>query len=510
MAYRFAAAPSSGETVTLFGQVYTVEGIDAFAVTWPGAGQLTGMTCGISVGFRPGADPSQDQIIIADECDGGGEDIAILTGVDPVTFQPNLTVTTASYLVDAGDGGRDAAGVEWINDVDTGLGLDANYRSSLGVTFQVVGRDADGIVFGSNQSGFSDTDNHQDNYKGIAGCKNAKDDSATRYYYGGVDTDTGGHFAVSAFDIAAGAWASDHSIHLDGIGVPDDLAQPDRALRGLAFDGYYTYALVKQPGVDENWLYRFNGAIPDPPAGSDAAHPDASPLGAQLDSTPGLAWSSGSSRADRTGIACGRNVNIGGVWLPTFYVLADNFLYTLKPYEPPVQGHPDPGFDAPGAWCFFQFNGAGTGGVSGSQGFITHPGGGGQGGTLGPCASLSLTAGTAYTVSVDRNYTALGGSAVAELWVGTDPALSGGGDYPGTGSGTMILKDDCWAPACGSTGGFAPMPVDGGVGNPWTAPGGSVWYVLKVSGWGPGAAQTVDFDNATVEAPPKVSDWMLY
>jgi len=107
---------------------------------------------------------------------------------------------------------------------------------------------------------------------------------------------------------------------------------------------------------------------------------------------------------------------------------------------------------------------------------------------------------------------------VAELWVGEDPALAGGADYPGDVAGTMILKDDCWGSSCGSTGGFTPMPRDGGaVGNPWTYYAsdwvdGRVWFVLKVSGWGPGTAQTVEFDNATVDMliPPAVSDWSLY
>jgi hypothetical protein len=121
-------------------------------------------------------------------------------------------------------------------------------------------------------------------------------------------------------------------------------------------------------------------------------------------------------------------------------------------------------------------------------------------------------------VTVDRNFTVLGPSAVAELWVGGDPAAYGGGDYPGStpDGGVNILKDDCWGGGgCGTTGGFGAMPQGPGVGNPWTYTasawtGGNVWYVLKVSGWGPGSSQTVDFDNASVQGVLDVSDWMLY
>lgn len=181
---------------------------------------------------------------------------------------------------------------------------------------------------------------------------------------------------------------------------------------------------------------------------------------------------------------------------------------------------PDPGFDDPGAWAFHQFNGGGTGGVALSAGFITHPGGGGQGGTLSqeiPTSGPgSLASGNCYLISVNRSFVSLGGSAVAEFWVGEDPALAGGGDYPGDVAGTMILKDDCWGSSCGSTGGFHPMPVDGGGGNPWPYNSGDwvdgrVWFVLKVSGWGPGTAQTVEFDNADVDLTScPVSDWSLY
>jgi hypothetical protein len=182
----------------------------------------------------------------------------------------------------------------------------------------------------------------------------------------------------------------------------------------------------------------------------------------------------------------------------------------------------DPGFDNPAEWTFAQFNSGGSGSVSGSQASITHPGGGGQGGILydeiPTGGSASLVDGNAYDVNVDRNFAALGPSAVAELWVGGDPSAYGGGDYPGStpDGGANILKDDCWGGGgCGATGGFAPMPQGPGVGNPWTYTasawtGGQVWYVLKVSGWGPGSAQTVDFDNASVWGTLDVSDWMLY
>jgi hypothetical protein len=191
------------------------------------------------------------------------------------------------------------------------------------------------------------------------------------------------------------------------------------------------------------------------------------------------------------------------------------------PFSAQTQPLVDPDFDNPGAWTFHQFNGGGIGGLSAGVGFITHPGGGGQGGTLsdeiptsGPGA---IASGNCYFAIVDRNYVSLGPSAVAELWVGEDPALAGGADYPGNVAGTMILKDDCWSFACGSTGGFFPMPIDGGAGGPWPYNSGDwldgrVWFVLKVSGWGPGTSQTVEFDNASVDLTscPAVSDWSLY
>jgi len=172
----------------------------------------------------------------------------------------------------------------------------------------------------------------------------------------------------------------------------------------------------------------------------------------------------------------------------------------------------DPTFDSPGVWSFLNFNGGGTGGVAGGIGSITHPGGGGMGGILFQTAPVAnLVPGNTYTVTVERNYTALGASGVAELHVGGDPTQYGGGDYPGgaPGGSAMVLKDDCWGTACGTTGGFAPMPQDGGVGNPLSYPGGSVYYVLKVSSWGPGP-QTVEFDSASVNGVLDVADWMLY
>jgi len=500
MAYRFEAAPVTGETITLFGQLYSVNGVNVMTEAWQGAGGLEN-NCGMAVGFRQGADPSLDEIYLSDECDSGGEDIAILTGVDPVTFQPSAAVTTSSYIVNAAAGGNDPSGIEWITDSGT-----MNFRVPLGVSFQMIALDASGIPY-ADYSTTSDSGDYM-SYKGIGACKNAKDASATRMYYGGV-IGAPDHFAVGAFDLTTNSFVNGNSILLDGIGTPDtEPSVNDRALRELAFDGYYFYALVKQPGVDENWLYRYS-SMPDPPGTGDFVHPE-TPLGVQLDSTPGLAWTT-ANRADRTGIACGRNVNIGGTWWPTFYVLADQYLYTLKPIE---EAHPDPGFDNDAAWCFLQFNGAGTGGTAGGIGSITHPGGGGQGGILFPCNQIAgLVTGQNYTVTVDRNYTALGNSAVAELWVGDDPNAYGGSDYPGPGQDTSggILKDDCWGTACGSTGGFAPMPQGPAIGNPWTySSGNPTWFVLKVSGWGPGSAQTVEFDNASIQGVLDVSDWMLY
>jgi hypothetical protein len=200
--------------------------------------------------------------------------------------------------------------------------------------------------------------------------------------------------------------------------------------------------------------------------------------------------------------------------IKTYFLCLPMFVFVFMSSAAGAELLADGGFDDPGAWAFHQFDGGGTGGVSGGVGFITHPGGGGQGGTLSD-EIQGLVSGNWNTVMVDRRFTQLGPSAVAELWVGEDPALAGGADYPGGVAGTMILKDDCWGGSCSSPT-LAPMPVDGAVGNPWDYSSsdwvdGRVWFVLKVSGWGPGFAQTVEFDNASVDLGwPAVSDWSLY
>lgn len=169
-------------------------------------------------------------------------------------------------------------------------------------------------------------------------------------------------------------------------------------------------------------------------------------------------------------------------------------------------------FDTASNWTFRAFGGSGAGQITGGAAEITKPGSSGDGGVWYQDFSGQLVDGNSYTIAIQRSYASLGPSSVAECWIGyVDPAGTGGDYGPGAPS-QMSYKDDCWGAACGNTGGFAQMPVDGGVGANFTynlASGPSVWFVLKSSGWG-GGSQVVSFDNASADGVLDVTDWMLY
>lgn len=344
-AERTAATPQVGGTVTLFGETYSVNGIDFKNTAWPGTGVLNGtgpggydFTCGLGLGFVEGANEAADRLLLTDECDTGGELGIILTGVaaSPV-YAPTVTVSSTVRIVDNNPPRADPSGIEWISDVAAGGSkTDINYRVVLGVNFSLAAFDMFDFpltVWSSDTPpGPWEVDSDAGMpYKGLASCKNNTGAGATRMFVGGVDTTGSGHFAYLAFDLTTDSFVNQNSVWLDGIGTPDDGVQPTRALRGLAFDGTYYYAMVKKPGVAESWLYRYD-AFPDPGVAS-AAHPEGSPLSDQLDTATGICWPSTNNRPDRAGIACGRIHNNGK---PVFYILAEHFLYTLVPQSPPL------------------------------------------------------------------------------------------------------------------------------------------------------------------------------
>jgi hypothetical protein len=501
-AERESATPITGETVTLFGVVYTVEGVDVMNTAWQGLGGLEN-NCGLGAGFKLGASPATDQILLADECDSNGEDIAILTGVDPVTFQPTAALTTSSYIVDADAGGSDPSGIEWITDSGT-----MNYRFPRGVQYQMVALDASGIPY-SNYDTRSDTDNANDGYKGLAACKNDKGSSATRMYYGGVDTDSGDHFAYMAFDLTTNSFVSDHSVLLDGIGTPDDSGQPDRALRGLAFDGTYYYVMVKKPGVNESWLYRYN-SFPDPLPGADSAHPDGSPLSAQLDNASGgVAWPLGVGRPDRGGIACGRMVEGS----PVFYVLCDTFLYTLRPVqEGVVNGDFESGtsgwttwWQRPGAWTpTTTLAPCPTSGGSGNC--LEYNQDDLNGGVYQLIADLGV--GETYSLSCySAQHTGATNSTWAEIHLQANMPVNGS-DTDGSGLGMVVKWDDFCAPTGWDSSAATACNL---AATGFTAGATSYYLILKGGdGGGGGPVCNISFDDMSIQGALPVGDWMVY
>ncbi len=330
-AERISANPITGETVTLFGTDYTVNGIDVTATTFQGNGAFVNTLC-MGLGSRLGATAAQDQIFVADESGADGEDLFILTGVDSTTFTPTAAASTSSFIANTTSNGFDPAGIEWINDNNAGAS-DPNYRFPRGASgsslFELSALDLGGIVWPDYLT-LADTDTATDSYVGMGMCKNALDDTATRLYYGGVDRDSGLHFAYMAFDLSTNSFVSAHSVLLDGIGTPDDPSTSltaERSLRALGFDGTYYYVMAKKPGVGESWLYRFT-TFPDPAAGADIVHPE-TPQSAQLDNAAGgVAWpTTPADAANKGGLTFGRVVN----GKPVIYISCSNYLYTLVP-----------------------------------------------------------------------------------------------------------------------------------------------------------------------------------
>lgn len=353
-AERECATPQIGGTVTLFGIPYSVNGINVRTTVWPGTGILDGSgpggiqwNCGMEVGFYQGADTFDDRILLPEECDSGGEIGLIVTGVQASpSYEPSVAVSTASFIMNnTGATPMDPTGIEWISDANVGGSkTDINYRAILGVNGHLTAYDS--TDFPMNQwsantpPGPWEVDWDQwAAYKGIAGCKNDKTGAATRMYLGAGVRGGSPHFGYGTFDLTSNSFVNQFSVWLDGIGVPDEIDHDGlnhfRDLRGMAYDGIgHYYMMVKKPGTGthnavapfgECWLYRYN-SLPDPGV-ADGPHPDGSPLSSQLDTATGVCWPSGINRPDRAGIACGRIHN----GHPVFYVLCNQYLYTLVP-----------------------------------------------------------------------------------------------------------------------------------------------------------------------------------
>jgi hypothetical protein len=350
-AERGAPSPQTGGSVALFGIIYSVDGIDITTEAFGGSGALADDAnwCGMGVGFKQGATEAQDRIYLTDECGAGGEDIALLTGVEPEpSYAAGAGFTSSSYVVQQGDGGgEDPAGIDWISDGDTGAGIDDNVRvvRSSWPNLDLVGIDADTFPLAdltTNLVDEDDTSGYRSEFASTTtgSCTNWAEgmgDRPTRMYVAGY-FDDGPHFAYQAFDLTASAFVNTNSYWLDSIGVPDDTAHVGRDLRGMAFDGVNSYVMVKKPRVAECWIYQFRGAFPDPPASGSAPLPSSHSFACRLDTSTGIAWPEGepgvASGPHRAGIACGRMVQIGGQSYPVFYVLCEKFLYTLVPQEP--------------------------------------------------------------------------------------------------------------------------------------------------------------------------------
>jgi hypothetical protein len=356
LAERGSPAPQVGGSVVLFGIIYSVDGIDITTEAFGGAGALADDPnwCGMGVGFKQGATEAQDRIYLTDECGNGGEDIALLTGVEPEpSFAPGSGFTSSSYIVQQGDGGgEDPAGVDWITDDETGANADDNVRvvRSSWPNLDLVAVDTDTFPRADLTTGLVDEDDTSGYRSEFASTTTGSctdwtegmGDRPTRMYVAGY-FDDGPHFAYQAFDLTTLGFVNNNSYWFDSIGVPDDTAHVGRDLRGMACDGTDYYVMARKPGVDECWIYRFPGPLPDPPATASAALPFTHEIDNQLDTTTGIAWPEGdpgvASGPHRAGIACGRMVQIGGQSYPVFYILCEKFLYTLVPQQPSGVGN---------------------------------------------------------------------------------------------------------------------------------------------------------------------------
>lgn len=338
-AERTSATPITGETITIFGTEYTVEGIDLVA-TFGLDSTFAGFGCGWKYG---GPDPSNDLILLADEFGSGGEDTVILTGVNAASLEPNATDTTMSYIYNDNDGSpnTDPSGIEWIDDDDTGSpNSDANIRLCQYDSGDVIGIDWDAIPM-SQPDAYDDVTQRTDliptvswfgGWEGklTAACKNMKA-GATRMYVGGVDDEASTkYYAYWVLDVASDVMLASGAVHLTGLGNPDEAGRgwdSGRDLRGMAFDGTYYYVSYRPPGTNELHLARFS-SFPDSTA-SDSAHPEVPQIVRIDDPAGGVAWPT-TNRPDHGGLACGRIVNGD----PVFYVLCESYLYTLAPVVP--------------------------------------------------------------------------------------------------------------------------------------------------------------------------------
>lgn len=353
---RFTAAPVTGETIILFGAVYSVNGIDVTTVDWPGTGlwEVAGPNewCGVSMGWKPGTTEAEDVLLLVEECGGGpGEDACMLTGVAAApSYQPGPSVTTASYINNSPGSSRDPSAVEWINDDDIGPATDPNIRFALDVVGQVIAYDLDTFPRADDWTvNYQDQDPVPQNGGGwagspwgkpSAGCKNEKTGSATRYYLGCVN-EVGdplvGSFAYYVFDLTTDTNLTNYPVNLTALGEPDEcetrgcIWEEGRDLRALAFDGQRYYVLYRPPGINEAWLARYE-TFPD--SSTSAVDHTEVPLKVRIDNPAGgVSWNNDVSRPDRTGMACGRMIDVAGKDYPVFYILCDHFLYTLVPTE---------------------------------------------------------------------------------------------------------------------------------------------------------------------------------
>jgi hypothetical protein len=349
-AERFTSTPVTGETITLFGAVYSVNGIDVTTANWPGTGtwESAGPNewCGIGMGWKPGVTEAGDTLLLVEECGGGpGEDAYLLTGVSAAPdYEPGPAVTTASYINNSPGSNRDPSAVEWINDDNIGAATDPNIRFGLGVVGQVIAYDTDTLPRADDWTvNYQDQDAMPSNGgtwagspwgKPVAGCKDEKTGAATRYFLGCVNKvgePLVGAFAYYVFDLTADAFLTSYPVNLTALGEPDELREWEegRDLRALAFDGSRYYVFYRPPGTDEAWLARYE-TFPD---SADAAvdHDEVPQTVRMDDPAGGVSWNDDVSRPDRVGMACGRMVNLSGRQYPVIYILCDHFLYTLAP-----------------------------------------------------------------------------------------------------------------------------------------------------------------------------------
>lgn len=346
-----APAATSGSIVLFDGVAYDFTSIDLNTATFQDGGDGTSLGtnfAGAGLGYYEGATIAEDRLYMTDETDTGGEDVAILIGPNPATYEFDSSATL-DYVMDRSAGGSDPHGIEWVSNASDGttVGNDANIWMTRASNFLASALDQDGyngagsfVDWASSTAdlGLSAVVN---TFKASAMCKSS--DGTKLYAGGGIQSPTGeAWYGYKVIDVATNTMVSDNTVVMPQTGKPFGPSPPlgdiiDFALHAMATDRVHdTYLMLVKSGTDtatERRLFRFN-TFPDP-------GPD--PINYHLEGTGGTSFRlddvlTFNSRPDRMGMATGRAVNLGGgVSYPVIYILngTDGLeptrLYTLVP-----------------------------------------------------------------------------------------------------------------------------------------------------------------------------------